>query len=218
MEPPRILSTGFEPFAGDDVNPSADLVRDLAADPPPGIRLRALVLPVAFGDDVEDDGSAFAALRPVIDAFAPDGIVLTGLSARLDRLHVEHRAVNLRDSDVADNDGRVVRGREVAPGGPHTCFTTADAERLARALGAAGVPAQRSADAGRFVCNDLYYRTLLHARRLRPAPRVVFVHVPHHDPARTPYLSRDVSLRGLRTIVRELATEVSEADRGPHGA
>ena len=42
----KILLTGFEPFGGSELNPSAAVVEALASDPPAGVELATMVLPV----------------------------------------------------------------------------------------------------------------------------------------------------------------------------
>ena len=57
--------------------------------------------------------------------------------------------------------------------GPELIASSIDVDALLAALSARGVEAERSDDAGGYVCNDLYHR-LLHAR-IAPT---LFVHVP----------------------------------------
>ena len=59
----RVLVTGFEPFGGETINPSAALVEALSTAPPPGIHLETAVLPVAYARSAD-------ALRTVVHAAA----------------------------------------------------------------------------------------------------------------------------------------------------
>jgi pyroglutamyl-peptidase len=57
--------------------------------------------------------------------------------------------------------------------GPEVIASSIDVDAVLAALASRGVEAERSDDAGGYVCNDLYYR-LLHGR-IAPT---LFVHVP----------------------------------------
>jgi pyroglutamyl-peptidase len=95
---------------------------------------------------------AAARVRAAIRKRRPDVVVLCGMAARRRKLSVELRA---------REPGAEIR-------------TAVDAARLVR-----GLPFTRvSRDAGRFVCEGLYFRVLAMLPVLAPAARGVFVHVP----------------------------------------
>ena len=153
--PARVLLTGFAPFGRWAVNSSGAAVRALAAARP---ALAARVLPV-------DHAQAGAALDAALAAVSPDIALLTGLAdeRRLRLELVARRPVH---------EG----GREAGDGALHGLWPWAAALDAIRATGA---PARLSRDAGRYVCETVYWRALRAPRR----PRLVaFLHVPPIGP------------------------------------
>lgn len=172
---PVILVTGFEPFGGSTVNPSALAAAELAAHPPAGLEVCTAVLPVVGGSG---PGSARAAVDALIDRFRPDRVLHLGEAHLRSAVSVERIAVNLRDYRIPDNAGAAVRDEPVVPGGPDACFATLPVRALVDAVGQVGVAAELSLSAGAFLCNELMYHTLHRAAREGHAFTAGFVHLP----------------------------------------
>ena len=172
---PVILVTGFEPFGGSTVNPSALAAAELAAHPPAGLEVCTAVLPVVGGSG---PGSARAAVDALIDRFRPDRVLHLGEAHLRSAVSVERIAVNLRDYRIPDNAGAAVRDEPVVPGGPDACFATLPVRALVDAVGQVGVAAELSLSAGAFLCNELMYHTLHRAAREAHAFTAGFVHLP----------------------------------------
>lgn len=162
-----VLLTGFDAFGGDQINPSADAVRSVAAAWVREERLVTDILPVSF------DGAA-ARLRELIHTHTPDLIVSVGLAGGRARVGVERVAINLADARIPDNSGAQPRDAECVTGAPAAYFATAPVKAIVAALDQAGIPAELSYSAGTFVCNHVFYT----ARHSAPHARSVFVHVP----------------------------------------
>src|SRR6187551_1393811 len=96
----RVLLTGYEPFGGEPVNPSARLATELAAAPPPrGLELSAEILPVDSRRFRGAVGAAIATRRPAL-------VVAVGQAtgrARVDLESVAHNALDYRGE--SDNGG-----------------------------------------------------------------------------------------------------------------
>lgn len=167
----KILLTGFEPFGGSDLNPSAMVVEALAADPPPNVDLVTAVLAVV-GEEAGDR------LVRIAEDERPDAIVMLGEATGRAGVTIEQVAINLRDYGMNDNVGNRVSNQPVVDAAPDAYFTTLPVEELVQAIRAIGVPAARSLSAGAFLCNEISYR-VLHAeaiaKRRTPAG---FVHLP----------------------------------------
>ena len=167
----KILLTGFEPFGGSDLNPSAMVVEALAADPPPNVDLVTAVLAVV-GEEAGDR------LVRIAEDERPDAIVMLGEATGRPGVTIEQVAINLRDYGMNDNVGNRVSNQPVVDAAPDAYFTTLPVEELVQAIRAIGVPAARSLSAGAFLCNEISYR-VLHAeaiaKRRTPAG---FVHLP----------------------------------------
>lgn len=169
---PRILVTGFEPFAGADDNPSARLIASLANSRlAAGIEVVAEVLPVST-DRMP------ARLRGLLKDLRPNVVIGFGEARGSSLVRVERLAVNLLDFHTPDNDGRQLHDAPIVPGGPAAYLTTLPAADVVAAVRAADVPCDASLSAGAYLCNQMMYLTLHWAAGRARAPRFGFVHVP----------------------------------------
>jgi pyroglutamyl-peptidase len=163
-QPDRILLTGFEPFGGEDHNPSWPAARDAAGSlRERGLHAVAVRLPCAFADST---GALDAALR----RHRPTVAIACGLAGGLGAVAVERVAVNLQDARIPDNAGHQPAGEPVDDAGPAAWFSTLPVKRTVAALTDAGIPATLSLSAGSFVCNHVFYRLMQRAAAPAPAP------------------------------------------------
>jgi pyroglutamyl-peptidase len=200
---PTVLLTGFEPFGGEDVNPSWEAVRALQGVRIGGHRVEARCLPVVFGD-------ANAALRKAIRATRPALVVCVGQAGGRAQLSLERIAINVDDARTADNAGNSPVDAPVVADGPAGYFSTLPIKRLRAELQRAGIPAEISATAGTYVCNHVFYG-LMHLLRARRGVRGGFVHIPYspEQAARHPgaaSLPVATVTEALRLIVRTALT------------
>ncbi len=163
----KILLTGFEPFGGQTVNPSWQMVQGVR-EPARMAVVRAL-LPVTFR-------GSMAVLSRLMAQEKPDAVLCTGQAGGRDKMTVELLGVNLMDASIPDNEGVQPHDEKIAPDGPDALFATVPVEAMVQAMRQAGVPAGRSLSAGLYVCNRVLYGALLQAGR--EGPRCGFVHVP----------------------------------------
>ena len=162
----RILVTGFEPF-GDDAENASIIAVDLLAErwQHDDVQLVTGRLPVVFG-------AAGAALRELVGRWLPDAVVAVGEAGGRSAVTPERQGVNEMTARIPDNAGQQPVGQPIFDGGPEVRAATLDVNALADAISAAGVAAEVSDDAGRFVCNAVAY--LLPGLGIPAA----FVHVP----------------------------------------
>ena len=164
----RVLITGFGPFPGAPFNPSAALAKALACRRRPALA------------DIERATHVFATTYASVDrdlpkllAKKPDIVLMFGVAGRRHQLCIETRARNAVSLLFPDAGGhRPLRG-VIKLRGPATLAGNAPFARLA---GAAGPRARLSRDAGRYLCNYVYWRALVQVRSTRPL--VQFVHIP----------------------------------------
>ncbi|MDO5678129.1 MAG: pyroglutamyl-peptidase I [Propionibacteriaceae bacterium] len=148
----RVLVSGFEPFGGDVANASADAVLGLAAAwDDPAVELHTVILPVTF------DGAP-ALLAETIAAVAPDVVLCVGEAGGRAAVTPERWAVNERQARIPDNAGQQPSGP--IDDGPERLGSRVDVDAIVAAMRAAGVVAEPSEDAGRFVCNAIFRAAL----------------------------------------------------------
>jgi pyroglutamyl-peptidase len=164
LTPMRILVTGFGSFRGIVDNPSDRLARAIGA-----LAIDGAAIFVESPLPVEYEHAAARALERARHDEV-DAVLALGLARRATSLRVE--AIGRRDATSNEPD----EAGSVSPAslpGPAAISSSVDVTAMIEALASRGVDAERSEDAGGYVCNDLYYR-LLHARTVQ----VLFVHVP----------------------------------------
>lgn len=165
-----VLVTGFGPFPGMPANPSQRLALQLARLRRPalgGCPLRVEILPTTW--------QAVAQVPALIARVRPSAILMLGVAGRRRTVCVEVRAVNAA-ADAPDAQHCHPAGRAVVAGAPPVLGSSANAARLRAAL--RRVPADLSRDAGRYLCNALYFQVL---RNIAPSPTLVpavFIHIP----------------------------------------
>jgi pyroglutamyl-peptidase len=167
----RILVTGFEPFGGTSVNPSAEIAGRLEGRRFGDREVRAAVLPVHHVD-------AAAAVRTLLAAHDPVAVVHLGLAAERAQIAIERVAINVMDYAIPDNAGFQVQDEPCVAGGPAAYFSTLPLRAMLDALRDAEVPAYLSSTAGTYLCNFVMYTTLHALAARREAPRAGFVHLP----------------------------------------
>lgn len=205
-KPTRVLVTGFEPFAGSRVNPSAEVASRLAGTAIAGVELAIGILPVV-------GGTAGRRLLAAIRRGRPDAVVLLGEHGESPAIHLERVAINLRDYRIPDNAGKLVTDRPVVAGGPDAIFATLPVRKMLAAITGAGVPCALSNSAGTFLCNEVLYVALHHlASRSsrRPVP-CGFIHVPSlpeqavGSPRPRPSMDATTITRGVAAAIACLA-------------
>jgi pyroglutamyl-peptidase len=200
MKRPRVLVTGFGPFPGVRVNPSAALARRLARSgrlKRAGVDIAAAEFRTAY-DDVD------VSLPPLLKR--ADIVLMLGVAARRKWLSVEQRGVNHASRTAPDAGGNAA---PPSPRGAHIRTSRAPLAVCLAALRKARLPARRSIDAGRYLCNASYYQGLA---RAPAAATVLFVHVPMPAPSAGTQRRRgnrsmpdlDAMERGLSDIVLTL--------------
>ncbi len=165
-----VLVTGFEPFGGERINPSAEIARHLHGTRISGCAIAGVVLPCVFG-------AANTELKKWIRAANPRLVVCVGQAGGRAAITPERVAINVDDARIADNAGQQPVDVPVVRGGPAAYWSTLPIKAVVAGLRAEGIPAEVSQTAGTFVCNHVFYG-LMHALRRRPGVRGGFVHVP----------------------------------------
>jgi hypothetical protein len=152
-----ILLTGFEPFGGDDSNPSWRIAQALHGQYIEGARVEAVCLPTVFG-------AANTTLRAAVLRHRPQLVLCLGLAANRAEISVERVAINVDDARIPDNAGASPIDEPVIAGAPAAYFPTLPIKAIVAASG-------RPAGGG-----------VADRRHLRLQPRVLRPHAPAAPP------------------------------------
>jgi pyroglutamyl-peptidase len=170
----RILLTGFGPFPGAPFNPSGPLVQRLALLRRPAFT-DVLLIPHIFETSyraVDRD------LPRLIATHCPHAILMFGLATRSNHARIETRACNTM-SWFPDAAGRVARATAISSNRRSYLPIRAPHRALLRAARSGRIPASLSPNAGRYLCNYVYWRALEAAMRTDGPEQVAFIHIPN---------------------------------------
>ena len=186
----KILVTGFEPFGGEEINPSLEILNVLVERQDViGCRV-----PVVFRSAAES-----VLEHPQLGECG--AILMLGQAKGRAGLTVERIAINVDDASIPDNNGDQPKDRPILSDGPAAYFATIPIKRAVSAIRAAGIPASVSNSAGTYVCNHLMYRVLAHLESTGiPAG---FIHVPclPEQAQSHPSLTLDEMVRGISAVL-----------------
>lgn len=191
----KVLITGFEPFGGENINPSWEVAKILAKQP----HIDAVQLPCVFDRSLD-------VLREKIQALQPDVVICIGQAGGRSSIEIERVAINLNDASIPDNQGNQPIDTAIVPHAPAAYFTTLPAKAMVQAVKNAGVPASLSLSAGSYVCNHAMFGLLHFLAENFPQTRGGFIHIPflpeqgvQHRNA--PTMALDTLVKGLNIAV-----------------
>ncbi len=167
----RVLITGFGPFPGAPFNPSAALAKALARRQRPAFAAldRAVHIFATTYGSVDRE-------LPKLLAQRPDIVLMFGVAGRRRQLCVETRARNAVSVLFPDASGYRPHQGEIKLGKPAAVIGNAPFARLLAAARKRTGASRMSRDAGRYLCNYLYWRALDHLQQ--DGPLVQFIHIP----------------------------------------
>uniref|UniRef100_UPI00227FD237 pyroglutamyl-peptidase I n=2 Tax=Enterobacterales TaxID=91347 RepID=UPI00227FD237 len=144
----KVLITGFEPFGGERLNPSWEVVKQLNDMELVGTRIVARQLPCVFG-------AALEALNAAIDEVQPLMVLAVGQAGGRTDITIERVAINVDDARIPDNQGQQPVDEPIVAGGPAAYFSTLPIKAMVSSMREAGIPASVSQTAGTYVCNHV---------------------------------------------------------------
>lgn len=167
----HILVTGFEPFGGETINPSWEVVKQLEGMIIDDCRVVTRQLPCVFGESL-------TVLNAAIDELNPAVVIAVGqVGGRVD-ITVERVGINVDDARIPDNRGQQPIDVAIVPGGPAAWFSSLPIKAMVAAMREKGIPASVSQTAGTFVCNHVMYG-LLHKIGENAEMKGGFIHIPY---------------------------------------
>lgn len=164
-----VLVTGFSPFPGMPINPSALLIERLQKLMPGcvhGVRFHFELLPTTW-----------AARKEVTDRLRkdlkPDAIVHIGVASKSYQLRIETRAVNQATRIIPDAAGKHAPSVHLSPEAPEKArFSTLPTRAMLEAALRSGAKAKLSNDAGTYLCNATLWDSI------GSGIPSVFIHIP----------------------------------------
>ena len=182
----KIWLTGFVPFGNHTFNPSQEIAEALIGtthsveiEPAEPFGLQSTSVQLHFeGSILSVDEAGSSDSLSHFDGI--DAVIHLGLKETADRIHLEMCAVNECDFRIADNSGRQLRESPVEPTGLSLLHSTAHRPSFEIAYGDTSAVVI-SEDAGRFVCNETYFRTLYSIESQGLNLPAMFIHIPAFD-------------------------------------
>ena len=191
----KLLITGFEPFGGENINPSWDAIRALPDEVGEYV-LTKLSIPVVYGEAAER-------VIEAADELLPDAIISVCQAGGRATITPELVAINLRYAKTPDNKGNEPKDEAIINGGEAAHFSTIPARKIAEAIDLIGIPSQVSYSAGTYVCNDVLY-TLLDKYKDKSV-KVGFIHVPYStEQNKEPSMKIENIVKGLTVAIENL--------------
>ena len=167
-----ILVTGFVPFSEHEKNISQQIIEQISLNPDYDEIIETCVL------SVDEQGSRYTSLRirnePEVRA-----VLHLGLSANSEEIRIERFARNRIMMTTPDNSGRHMEEGLIVEGGAEIIETNFPSYLIDHILTQSD-RIRLSDDAGGYVCNETYYRSLCAALE-NHTPKVLFLHLPDED-------------------------------------
>lgn len=219
--PIRVLITGFGPFPGIIENASAafaPLFAYRAPDLVPGVQAACAILPTQWH-------AAPRLLRRLLDEVQPHLCLHFGVQGGAAGLVLETIARN-KAAERADAAGLLPPSVTLEAGAPCVLVPTSGPRRLLAQAAQLGLPVSASVNAGEYLCNAVFFHSLLAARRMQQPRLVAFLHLPvrvggaglaEEDALNANNLPVDTALAGATSVLTAMAEQFSSgvAQIGP---
>lgn len=167
----KILVTGFEPFGGENINPSYEAVKSLP-DSINGAIIIKRQIPTVFRKSI-------MVLEKLIDEVNPDIVIAVGQAGGRADITIERVAINIDDAVIKDNEGNQPIDEVIFEDGENAYFSNLPIKAMVEKIKEGGIPAGISNSAGTYVCNHIMYGLLYLIDKKYPGIKGGFIHVPY---------------------------------------
>ena len=197
----KLLVTAFDPFGGEQINPSLEAVK-LLPEKISGAEIIKLEIPTVFYQSKNRVDQA-------VKKYRPDIVLNIGQAGGRSALTVERIAINQDDASIPDNMGQQPIDQPIQVEGPSAYFSTLPIKAMVQKIVEAGLPAHVSNSAGTFVCNHIMYQTLFMTATKFPEIKAGFMHIPFipeqviHRP-NTPSMSLEHIVEGIIASIQAI--------------
>ncbi|MFP4457421.1 MAG: pyroglutamyl-peptidase I [Clostridia bacterium] len=166
----KLLLTGYEPFGGEEVNPSWEAVKTFKSKNINGIDIVVEEMPVAW-NKIEQK------FEEAVKTHNPDFIICVGQAGGRNAVAIERIAVNCANGK--DNEGINREEQVIKENGKEAYLSTLPIVKMNKAVKEALIPIYISNSAGLYLCNYIFYiaRHYIETKGLDiPAG---FIHIPY---------------------------------------
>ncbi|MCL2498503.1 MAG: pyroglutamyl-peptidase I [Symbiobacteriaceae bacterium] len=168
---PKVLLTGFQPFGGEEINPSWQIAAKLHGSIIKGWEVVSAEIPVARFE-------ALDCIIKLIQEHQPEIVINMGQAGGRSEITPERIGINLDDYGAPDNAGNHPRDEAIEEGGPPACFSTLPVKAMVQAMREAGAPASLSNTAGTYLCNHVAYGIPRYIAKEELKIIAGFIHIP----------------------------------------
>jgi len=205
----KILLTGFQPFGGEKINPSFEILK-LLPDKVDNHEIIKRELPCSYKDSIK-------VLETLLESEKPNVVLSLGQAGGSFGLRVEKVGLNLRDANAPDNDGHQASHEEIFDDGDIAYYSTLPVKAMVKEIIENHVPASVSYSAGSYVCNNVLYALLYLSIKRYKHMRCGFIHVPYFSEQvagkRAAYYMAPVEMaRGLEAAIRAIIENETDID------
>lgn len=194
--------TGFEPFGGEAINPSLEVLKLL----PKKIKDFEVItqqLPVVFGKSLE-------VLYAAIEKEKPDAVLCVGQAGGRKEITVERVGINVDDARIPDNEDNQPIDEKIFEDGENAYFAKLPIKAMVEAMKRQDIPAMVSNSAGTYVCNHLMYGLLYYINKNNRNLQGGFVHIPFiteqvKDKENVPAMELEDIAKGLELAIGAMA-------------
>lgn len=186
----KILITAFEQFGKISNNSSLEVVKNLTTDH----EIYKVILPVKLN-------SSYQILNKKIEEINPEVIILCGQAASRKVISIETTAKNIITKKVSvDDEVDVNNSVIIENASDFYCSKFPTNEALSRLI-SLEIPVELSSNAGEYICNSLYFKTL----HYHPNIPSVFIHFPlYKGQISEEGIELEVLIKGLKEIINSL--------------
>ena len=166
----KVLVTGFDAFNGEEINPSAMIVKSLKNEID-GNEIKKIIIPTVYKKSAE-------ILEQTIKDYGPDIIISLGQAGGRTGISLERLAINIDDGSIADNEGNMPIDQKIREDGQNAYFSSLPIKAILEDLLNNGIPSAISNSAGTYVCNHVMYSALYLAEKYGNI-KAGFIHLPY---------------------------------------
>ena len=201
----KALITGFDPFGGETMNPSYEIVK-LLPDNIEGCDIIKKEIPTVFGKSLD-------LLLGYIEFEQPDFVICLGQAGGDAAIRLEKVAINLNDARLPDNEGNQPIDLPVIEKSENAYFSNLPLKVIMKQLKENGIPTTISYTAGTYVCNQIFYGLMDYIYKTNRSMFGGFIHVPYLpdqviDKKNTSHMALSMMVDAVTTSVELLVKEL----------